>query len=452
MAIRAKTIFIGPEQLSRMIEKNRPDLEFIATFGSIDAFYDALESGEVSNEVDVIFTLDKSFDPKGHNTEFERMIATYSPFCLFLIIQYNPKVENILRERIDSMESEVRMGDAEFYFVSTSSPNPDIDKARSTYINRHPDAQVSLALQGLEEQEEEALVPEEREVIPGVDNLPGSQEEGGNERLGKVISVTSSKGGSGVTTVATLLSTYIAHAGSNAAKGGKSKAPKVCLLDLNLRNGQLGFVIGTLRPSIMKLRSDGATPETLRETVVHNDGLKVDCLLLPQKPTIAEALTVEFINDLIDLLKSQYDYVVVDAGTSFVGTESEVARRVIFPVADLIVYVTDCSSTSLLSMARWIETVKAPVSEDGMNVPTDKIGIVVNDFISDLNLSGDQIVKLSRGLPVIASIDSNKRLVIKATNYQRIQAVLKDEGFRDSYRKIAEAIVGGDFEMSNDVL
>ena len=247
-----------------------------------------------------------------------------------------------------------------------------------------------------------------------------------------------------MSTVATMLATYISHSTEKAGNGAK-----VALVDLNLRNGQLGFIIGALKPSILKMRSDGVSKQVLNETVIHSEQLKCDCIVLPQKPRLVESLTLEFFLDTIDLLKKHYDYVVLDIPCSFVGTELDVVEKVAYPSADLIVYVTDCSSTSLLSMARWVETVKSPREKDGMDIPVEKLGVVVNDFIPDVGIDGNKISKLSRGLPIITAIPSNRKLAIKATNQQAIPAILRDESFRESVATLAVAVVD-EFEMSKN--
>lgn len=454
MAIAPKTVFIGPANLSKMLEKHREDLNFVANFPNIGSFYDALDSEELSNDIDVIMTIDKLFDPNGKNDDFEHMIAAYSPYCLMIIVQYNPDMEKVIRERVTSMGSVVEeVGNDEYYFINPKQPNVGIDKAKSSFINNNPNSQVSYTLQGinLEEMEnmKDASTSEEKE-IPGKDvSVDEFDDTPGN---GKIVAITSSKGGVGVTSVTTLLTSYVTYATENAVKENGGKPVNACVVDLNMRNGQLGFVIGALKPSILKLRSDGINSRVLEDTMIYSEGLKADCLLLPQKPTLSEALTIEFIKDTLDFLKKKYDYIFVDAGSSFVGTELDMIEKVLFPMSDLIVYVTDCSSTSLLSMARWIETVKAPKSQDGMNVDVEKIGVVVNDYIEDINIDGDKIAQLSRGLPVITVIPSNRKLAIKATNHQRIQAILRDNSFKEAYERLAKSVIGTDFVLSNKVI
>jgi Mrp family chromosome partitioning ATPase len=70
--------------------------------------------------------------------------------------------------------------------------------------------------------------------------------------LGQVIAVTSSKGGSGKSTVSITLATYLAHSSINSVKEGLldsngqpvKKPLKVLLLDLDVRDGQVGFFTG----------------------------------------------------------------------------------------------------------------------------------------------------------------------------------------------------------------
>lgn len=458
MVDKPRAIFVGPEQLGKMLSIHRQDLDFVSICKDIDALHAGLESGEISNEIEVIITIDKFFDPKDNteNTQFEEMVATFSPYCLMMIIQYNPSVENLLRERIKAAAIAVdEPGNEEFYFVSPNKPHPDIDNAKTKFIRNNPDSEISYVLQGLDKDN----MPEEEEhdFIPGVDNVEFSEDEFDEEDdtpgNGKVITITSAKGGVGTTTIATLLTTYISHASYNAAEESKKNGDplKICLLELNIRNGQLGFIIGSLQPSILKMRSDGVNSATLEETVIKSESLKADCIILPKKSKLSENLTLEFIIDVLEFLKKKYDYIIVDTSYSYVGTEMELLEKVVYPKSDLIVYVTNCSMSSLLSMTRWVESARAPISKDGMNLPMNKVGIVLNDFIKDMNIEGDEVTKLARGQSIITVVPSNKKLAIKATNQHAIPAMLKNDSFRESIKTLAYSIVGEEHPLSQRI-
>lgn len=469
MEILPKTLFIGPPKLGAALAKNRTDLDFVDFVEDIPKLWEGLENETIDPEIDVLFTIDAFFRPDGNSNDLEHMIAMLSPHCLLIVVQYNPKFENLLRERIrnaasnikaeSSEEDEYFEEDVEYYFISREHPNKGIDDARTAYITNHPESNVSFALQGIDreryerEKEEARNEAEYKEAVPGVDVISDEGEEELEDRQGKVVAVTSSKGGAGVTTVATLMAGYISHATEVAARKSKEKIEpaKVCIVDLSLRNGQLGFVIGALQPSLLKLYSEGVTYANLQDTKIYSENLKADCIVLPQKPRLANNLPLEFFGDLLELLRRHYDYVILDVPAGFVGIELDLVERLVYPTSDLIVYVTDCSSTSLLSMARWIETVKAPLDRDGMDISVEKLGVVVNDYIPEIGISGEKIAKMSRGLPVITATPSNRKLAIKATNHQTTQAMLKDEAFKDAIGTLAVAVVGEKHPMSTDI-
>lgn len=467
MEILPKTLFVGPPKLGAALAKNRADLDFVEFVEDIPKLWEGLENETIDSEIDVLFTIDSFFQPNGDRNDLEHMIAMLSPHCLFIVVQYNPKFENLLRERIRTAASNIASTsdeeddyheeDVEYYFISREHPNKGIDEARTSYITNHPDSNVSFALQGIDrerferEQEESRRAAEFKEAVPGVDIIEDEEEEE-EDRNGKVVAVTSSKGGTGVTTISALMTAYISHATAVAAKKDKNAEPaKVCLVDLNLRNGQLGFVIGALQPSVLKMYSEGVTYANLKDTAIYSENLQADCIVLPQKPRLANNLPLEFFGDLLEILKRYYDYVILDVPAGFVGMELDLVERLVYPTADLIVYVTDCSSTSLLSMARWIETVKAPLDKDGMDIPVEKLGVVVNDYIPDIGISGERIAKMSRGLPVITATPSNRKLAIKAINHQSSQAMLKDEAFKDAIGTLAVAVVGERHPMSSGI-
>lgn len=466
MEILPKTLFVGPRKLGETLAKNRSDLDFVDFVENIPALWDGLEDESIDSEIDMLITIDSFFRPDGKTSDLEHMVATLSPHCLFVMVQYNPKFENLLRERIRTSASNIehsedaddyRSDEVEYYFIPTDAPNKGIDEARSAYISKHPDSNVSFALRGIdreryeEELERERIENQYKEAVPGVDAISHDEEEEFEDRNGKVIAMTSSKGGTGVTTVSTLLTSYISHATEYAARKDKTaEAAKVCLVDLNLRNGQLGFVIGALKPSILKMRTEGVSYESLQETLIYSENLGADCIVLPQKPRLASNLPLELFGDVLDLLKRHYDYIILDVPSGFVGLELDLTERLVYPLADLVVYVTDCSSTSLLSMARWIETVKAPLDKDGMNIPVDKLGIVVSDYIPDVGIDGEKIAKLSRGLPIITVIPSNRKLAIKATNHQTVSSMLDDEAFSNAVGTLAIAVVGENHKINKD--
>ena len=158
MEILPKTLFIGPPKLGAALAKNRTNLDFVDFVEDIPKLWEGLENETINPEIDVLFTIDAFLTNDGNSNDLEHMIAMLSPHCLLIVVQYNPKFENLLRERIrnaasnikaeSSEEDEYFEEDVEYYFISREHPNKGIDDARTAYITNHPESNVSFALQG----------------------------------------------------------------------------------------------------------------------------------------------------------------------------------------------------------------------------------------------------------------------------------------------------------------
>jgi pilus assembly protein CpaE len=165
----------------------------------------------------------------------------------------------------------------------------------------HPDSNVSdirLVLErAVEAAESRAPRPEPTDGALVPDSAGGG---------GRVISVVSPKGGVGKTTVATNLAVGLASTGHNST----------VLVDLDLQFGDVA--------SALNLDPDHSLPDTLhgpasRDTMVlktfltlHETGLYVICG--PESPAAADSITADEVSHLLQMLASEFQYVVVDTG------------------------------------------------------------------------------------------------------------------------------------------
>ena len=123
---------------------------------------------------------------------------------------------------------------------------------------------------------------------------------------GRVISVVSPKGGVGKTTVATNLAVGLALTGRHST----------VLVDLDLQFGDVA--------SALNLDPEHSLPDTVygpasRDTMVlktfltlHETGLYVICG--PESPAAADSITTHQVSHLLQMLASEFQYVVVDTG------------------------------------------------------------------------------------------------------------------------------------------
>lgn len=137
----------------------------------------------------------------------------------------------------------------------------------------------------------------------------GSGTGGCDKELGKVLTVFSTKGGVGKTVLATNLSVVLA----------KETGKRVALVDLDLEFGDVAIMLGmrpehTIFDAVQVFdRLDGEMLAGFMET--HDSG--VVALLAPVRPEDAEGISAARVGQVIDLIRENYDYVVIDTCPSF---------------------------------------------------------------------------------------------------------------------------------------
>ena len=130
----------------------------------------------------------------------------------------------------------------------------------------------------------------------------------GKKVRSKVISYFGGKGGTGKTTVAI-------NTAARLAKLGKH----VMLLDLDLEFGDVTIALDIdTKDSIVDLVQDreGITIENInRFAVDHRTGMNVLCA--PKSPELAEFVTAQHIEKIIDIMRPYYEYIIIDLPASF---------------------------------------------------------------------------------------------------------------------------------------
>src|SRR5690606_3425110 len=119
-------------------------------------------------------------------------------------------------------------------------------------------------------------------------------------------------------------------------------------------------------------------------------------LLAPKRPRNSDDTPPDFYIELLQHLRKKYDYVFLDTSVNYLDPLLE---KVAYPVADQIVFVTDIVVNSVFSMTRWIQEVTKPRAQGGMGINPNKIGIVVNKALADVNMSSEKIERSALGLP-----------------------------------------------------
>ncbi|RXZ81473.1 polysaccharide biosynthesis tyrosine autokinase [Paenibacillaceae bacterium] len=129
----------------------------------------------------------------------------------------------------------------------------------------------------------------------------------------KVFMVTSAKKGEGKSTVAANLALSIAQTGKNTV-----------LVDANLRNPTQNIIMGTSNHFGLSSYLEGQTD---REEDIVKSSTAEQLAIVPAGPqpvNPAELLTKERMDSLLELLKTEYDYVIVDTPSLLSATDPQI--------------------------------------------------------------------------------------------------------------------------------
>jgi len=192
----------------------------------------------------------------------------------------------------------------------------------------------------------------------------------------KVITVFSTKGGVGKTTIASNLAVCIARATKK----------KVALIDLDLQFGDISIMLNiTVKNTISDLIKEiNQLDEELMEDylVTHFSGVRV--LPAPLKPEYAEYITASHVEKIIRVLKETHHYVIVDTSASF--HETVLAS---LDMSDKILLVSTLDLPTIKNIKSGIDIMESlHYSKEKINVVLNKaseqFGIKYKDFESTI--------------------------------------------------------------------
>ena len=209
-----------------------------------------------------------------------------------------------------------------------------------------------------------------------------------DEQRGRVVTVFSAKGGSGKTTIATNLATALADHG----------AREVCLVDLDLQFGDVAIVLQlfpehTVADAIpLGEQLDAAALHSL--LTHHSPGLSA--LIAPTDPSQAANVSAGLVARIIDLLRKQFDFVVVDTPPAF---DDQVLAAL--DSSDLVALIATLDIPALKNLKLTLETL------DLLNYPKDRLRVLLNRADSKVGLTLGEVEKTLKST-ISAQIPSSR--------------------------------------------
>ena len=231
---------------------------------------------------------------------------------------------------------------------------------------------------------------------------PPAQAEG--PPTGEIVTVMSAKGGSGKTVTATNLAVLLAQRPDTT----------VCLVDADLQFGDVCLVL-QLEPKFTVVNAAAELhrlDEQLLNSILtpHHTGLKV--LAAPLEPAFADDITTAGLLQILDLLKTMFDYVVVDTASLLDELLLSLLEK-----SDQALMVVDMDLPSVKNAKLALETLRL------LKFPTNKVRLVLNRSnararLDDREIEGALKAQIQARIPsdgdVAASVNEGRPVVESA--------------------------------------
>jgi pilus assembly protein CpaE len=214
--------------------------------------------------------------------------------------------------------------------------------------------------------------------------------------LGKVISVFSTKGGVGKSIIAINLAVSL-HQVSKLS---------VVILDMDLQFGDVAMLLDLLpKKSIADLVSepDHFDWEMVESYLIeHDSGVKV--LPAPLRPEYAEIITGRHVENIINILKEHYDYIVIDTCQSFQDTVLSA-----LDASEQIFMVTTLDVPTIKNIKLGLDVMTS------LNYGTDRVKLVLNRSTAEMGVSMQDLSSSVRN-SVACQLPSDGKVVVGAAN------------------------------------
>lgn len=454
--MKTKVAFIGPKVVYEAFETVNANWDFQTPLESLQAFSDAYNEGKISDETAVIIMLSTLYDTDP--TGFAQLAAFYSPYTAILVLDAHQGQDTAeIRSAIKAEQAVLAEDDpdfnakAPFYIMNYENYPNDYGTAIVQYIRNSNanESAVEAIRQSLSDEvadtlrqqaiDEEAFERDEDDYDFDDDDDRVVIPEASEGATGKVITVTSSKGGSGKSTVSLLLSSYLSLGSQKAYEEGKADRPlKVLVFDFDTRDGQLGFLNGRISPTVVDIVAAGDfDDESLDRGIWHNPSNGVDFIFAAKRPRHAAQIPNSFFANAIQRLRERYDYIILDTSVNYLDP---LLDSVAYPIADKIIFVSDLGISSIFGMKRWLTETTQSDEPEHENINPNKIGIVINKVMKNVNMDLDKIQQSADNTDIYALIPSKPSLITYAANTAHVEQVLNFPPINSAILNLAKQV------------
>jgi len=268
--------------------------------------------------------------------------------------------------------------------------------------------------------------------LPGPAAPPTFKATGGRD--GVVLPVHGLAGGAGATTFAVNLAWELAN--PEPSKKNPIQPPRVCLLDLDLQFGTVSTYLDLPRRDVVfeLLQDTGHIDvESFNQALLtFNDRMHV--LTAPPDMLPLDILTGEDVSRIIEMARSNFDYVVIDMPTTVVSWTETVLSQ-----AHLYFALMELDMRSAQNTLRMLRALKAE------NLPAEKLRFLLNRAPKFTDLTGKSRVKrLAESLDIAIEVQLSDcgRIVTQANDHGLPLALSAAKApLRKEIQKLAQSIL-----------
>ena len=249
---------------------------------------------------------------------------------------------------------------------------------------------------------------------------------------GKVIGITSGKGGVGKTIFATNLAGVYHHL-----------KKKVLLIDMDLSSGGINVLLNLTETKTIYNLADDILNNRFKDSssYVYHYSEYIDILPSCKDPRQASKIDIKLIEQIIAIYKNNYDGVILDTThipTSYTLTALDLSDKVLFMLTDNLLDLKN--SSSMLTILNEIKEDKVKVILNCSN-KNENNQFSKYDISSIIKHNIDYILPNSMFIPNINKYLMDGKILVLNNNLK-----FKNKSDRDLLINIAEKVIGDDDE------
>lgn len=234
-------------------------------------------------------------------------------------------------------------------------------------------------------------------------------------RHASVIVITSPKGGTGKSTLSLNLAAYM-------ALRVKSLGKRVCIIDANFQQADVGKMLGAWTPTVSNLLRDPSSlsPNGIMRYLVTRDDLNLSALLGPAIPEEANPayLTPRLYLQILDALRPNFDYIFID--TPVAERYHDLFQDFLLPAADFIILPVTPVMHTILDANSWLELVTQPEHMNGNGVDPNRVGFVINQVEEGIEFDESKVRRELSHWRYLGSVPRSKAWINAVNNAELV--------------------------------